>query len=628
MRKASLSSLLIVPFILQVALVAGLVGYLSYRNSQHAVEDLTDRLTNDFSQRIQQKLTSYLATPLLANQLNSDAILRGDLKLNLERSDQRREQYLWQNMQLFSNLTWISLGAETGDALGIWRPGDDNNLQISMSNRANHYYGTYYATNQQGKRTKQLKVERPAFDPRTRPWYKEAVAAKKAIWTSIYAGFTPGTVFIAAAQPLYDRTGKLVGVSGTDMSLLDIQKFLVHNRVTPSGQVFLIDPSGLLVASSSQESPFRLVPGGSPQQVNILNSQTPLIKVTAQFIQQKFTSFANIQQQLKFDFQFAGQRHFVQVIPFSDGHGLDWLTVIIVPESDVMARIHEGTRTTTLLCFSAVMTAIALNIFLSRRLIKPIRGLSYASQQISRGNFTEKVPTSRIRELSTLAQSFNQMNQEIQQSRRQLEDYSRSLEEKVSERTQKLQTEIQQRVTAESALKAANKELERLAYLDGLTQIANRRRFDERLQQEWFRMQREQLPLSLILCDVDYFKQYNDTYGHQAGDDCLRYVAQAIASTARRAADLPARYGGEEFVVLLPYITLTEAVTVAKNIQTEIARLKLPHSKSQVSQYITASFGVTSLIPSAAFTPEQLLLNADQALYQAKMTGRDRIAVG
>jgi diguanylate cyclase (GGDEF)-like protein len=609
-------------------LVTGLVGYLSYRNSQHAVEDLTDRLTNDFSQRIQQKLTSYLATPLLANQLNSDAVLRGDLKLNLERSDERREQYLWQNMQLFSNLTWISLGAETGDALGIWRPGDDDNLQISMSNRANHYYGTYYATNQQGRRTKQLKVERPAFDPRTRPWYKEAVAARKAIWTSIYAGFTPGTVFIAAAQPLYDQTGKLIGVSGTDMSLLDIQKFLVQNRVSPSGQVFLIDPSGLLVASSSQESPFRLVTGGSPQRVNVLDSQTPLIQATAQFIQQKFTSFANIQQQLKFDLKFDGQQHFIQVIPFSDGHGLDWLTVIIVPESDVMARIHEGTRTTILLCFSAVMAAIALNILLSRRLVKPIRGLSYASQQISRGNFPERVPTSRILELSTLAHSFNQMNQEIQQSRQQLEDYSRSLEDKVSERTQELQAEIQQRVTAESALKAANEELERLAYLDGLTQIANRRRFDERLQQEWFRMQRQQLPLSLILCDVDYFKQYNDTYGHQAGDDCLRSVAQAIASTARRAADLPARYGGEEFVVLLPHITSTEALTVAKNIQTEIARLKLPHSKSQVSQYVTVSFGVTTLIPSAAFTPEQLLSNADQALYQAKMAGRDRIAIG
>jgi diguanylate cyclase (GGDEF)-like protein len=626
-RKASLSSLLIVPFILQVMLVAGLVGYLSYRNSQHAVEDLTDRLTNDFSQRIQQKLTSYLVTPLLANQLNSDAVLRGDLKLNLEGSDDRREQYLWQNMQLFNNLTWISLGTETGDALGIWRPGDDNNLQISMSNRANHYYGTYYATNQQGIRTDKLKVERPAFDPRTRPWYKEAVAAKKAIWTSIYAGFTPGTVFIAAAQPLYDPTGKLIGVSGTDMSLLDIQKFLVQHQISHSGQVFLIDRSGLLVASSSQEAPFRLVSGGSPQRVNVLNSQTPLTQATAQFIQQKFSSFANIQQQQKFDLKFAGNQHFVQVIPFADGHGLDWLTVIIVPESDVMAQIDAGTRTTILLCLGAVMTAIALNILLSRRLVKPIRGLSYASQQISRGNFTEKVPPSRISELSTLAHSFNQMNQEIQQSRQQLEAYSRSLEAKVSERTQELQAEIQQRMNTEAALKAANQELERLAYLDGLTQIANRRRFDERLNQEWYRMQRSQLPLSLILCDVDYFKQYNDSYGHQVGDDCLRYVAQAIASVTRRAADLSARYGGEEFVVLLPNTILGKALEVTKNIQRAIAQLKLPHIQSQVSQHVTASFGVTSLIPSAASTPAQLLLNADQALYQAKMAGRDRLAI-
>jgi diguanylate cyclase (GGDEF)-like protein len=219
------------------------------------------------------------------------------------------------------------------------------------------------------------------------------------------------------------------------------------------------------------------------------------------------------------------------------------------------------------------------------------------------------------------------MNQEIQQSRQQLEAYSRSLEAKVSERTQELQAEIQQRVNTEAALKAANQELECLAYLDGLTQIANRRLFDERLDQEWCRMQREQLPLSLILCDVDYFKQYNDTYGHQAGDDCLCSVAQAIASVTRRAADLSARYGGEEFVVLLPNTILGEALEVTKNIQTAIAQLKLPHSKSQVSQYVTASFGVTILIPSAALTPAELLLNADQALYQAKMAGRDRFAI-
>jgi Cache domain len=249
--KVSLPWMLIAPFILQVMAVVGLVGYLSYRNGQRSVEDLTSQLMDAFSKRVEQKLTSYLATARLVNQLNSDAVRRGELKLDLDRPDPQREQSLWQHMQLFKNLAWISLGTERGDTMGVWRPGEGQNLQFSFSNQSTQYFGNYYATNPQGMRTKLLKVERPAYDPRIRPWYKEEIAAKQSIWASIYPGFTPGTIFIAASQPLYDPTGALVGVSGIDISLLDIQTFLAQNPVSSSGQTFLIERSGLLVASSS-----------------------------------------------------------------------------------------------------------------------------------------------------------------------------------------------------------------------------------------------------------------------------------------------------------------------------------------------------------------------------------------
>lgn len=209
-----------------------------------------------------------------------------------------------------------------------------------------------------------------------------------------------------------------------------------------------------------------------------------------------------------------------------------------------------------------------------------------------------------------------------------LEDYSRSLEQKVSDRTQALHQEIQHRMAAEAALQSANQKLQRLAYIDGLTQIANRRQFDEQLIVEWRRMKWERLPLSVILCDVDYFKQYNDTYGHQGGDDCLCAVAGAIATAARRPSDLAARYGGEEFAVLLPSTSLEGAMEVARVIQTNIKDLQLPHRQSQVSQYVTASFGVASIIPTEVDAPEKLLLQADRALYQAKISGRDRVLSG
>jgi diguanylate cyclase (GGDEF)-like protein len=625
--QVALPWMLIVPFILQVVAVVSLVGYLSYRNGQKAVEDLTDQLTDAFSKRVEQKLTSYLATARLANQLNSDALLRGDLNLNLEQSNAQREKYLWQQMQLFDNLAWINLGAEqSGDSMGIWRPGAHQDLQISLANRSTQHFGNYYATDQQGRRTTRLKIEKPAFDPRTRPWYKEATAAKQAIWTSIYPGFTPDTVFIAASQPLYAQTGQLVGVSATDISLSGIQSFLAHNPVSPAGQTFLMERSGLLVASSSQEAPFRLVANQPPQRVSALASQTPLIQATAQALQQQVGNFSNLQQRQKFHFELDHRSQFVQVSSFTQQPGLDWVVVVVVPATDVMAQIYAGTKTTIGLCLLALLGVIVLNTLISRWLSQPIRGLSQASQKISQGDFDYQVQTSGIRELSTLAKSFNQMGQEIQQSRQQLEDYSRSLEQKISDRTQALQLEVQQRQAAEQALQVANQELQNLAYLDGLTQIANRRQFDDRLRQEWLRMKREQLPLSLILGDVDYFKQYNDTYGHQVGDECLRHVASAIAAAARRSSDLAARYGGEEFVVLLPNTPLAGARQVATMMQLNIQDLQLPHRNSAVSEYVTVSFGIASIIPGEDNSAEQLLLRVDKALYYAKRAGRDQIA--
>lgn len=626
-QTSSLQGMLTIPFILQVVAIVGLVGYLSHRNGQRSVEDLTNQLMDAVSKRIEQKLISYLEPAQFVNQITSDAVRRGSISLNFDPPNAQAEQYLWQQMQLFKNLTWISFGNEEGDSLGAWRPGKGQNLQFSISNPSTQYFGTYYATNNQGRHTRKLKVERPVFDPRTRPWYKAAIAAKKAIWTPIYAGFTPGTVFIAASQPLYSQSGTLLGAVGTDISLQEIQDFLVQNAVSPSGGVFLIERSGMLVASSSQEKPFRLTQGRSPQRVNVLGSQTTYIRLTAQSLVQKGKDFKTIQQPQSFSFTLNHEAAFVKVLPFAISDGIDWLIVIVVPESDVMAQIHAGTQTTTLLCLGALIGVIVLNTFISRRLVKPIINLNQASQKIAQGEFDHQIDAPNIRELSALANSFTQMSQELQQSRQQLEDYSRFLEQKVSDRTQSLEQEIQRRAAAETALQSANQALQNLAYIDALTQIPNRRQFDERLFQEWQRLKREQLPLSLILCDVDYFKQYNDAYGHQAGDDCLRNIAQAIANTARRPSDLAARYGGEEFVILLPNTSPEGARDVAQQIQIYLQSLQLPHQGSKVSQYVTASFGVTSMIPTESATPEQLLLTVDHALYQAKAEGRDRIVV-
>lgn len=172
-------------------------------------------------------------------------------------------------------------------------------------------------------------------------------------------------------------------------------------------------------------------------------------------------------------------------------------------------------------------------------------------------------------------------------------------------------------------LQQANQELQRLACSDGLTQVGNRRCFDDTFNTQWQRLAREQGSLSLILCDVDYFKLYNDTHGHLAGDDALRQVAKVISQTVKRPADLVARYGGEEFAVILPNTDIEGAIAVARDIQTNISALKMPHPHSQVSEFITLSLGVATITPHSQLSPATLIAAADQGLYQAKAQGRN-----
>ncbi|MBV6625598.1 MAG: diguanylate cyclase [Rivularia sp. (in: Bacteria)] len=209
----------------------------------------------------------------------------------------------------------------------------------------------------------------------------------------------------------------------------------------------------------------------------------------------------------------------------------------------------------------------------------------------------------------------------------------------LQQQNQKLQNEIKERLLAQSALSSsemnyryiaekleiANQELQQLANYDGLTGLANRRYFDNCLQQEWKNSLRGQTSLSLIMCDVDYFKKYNDTYGHQAGDKCLQQIAYVLKETIKRPLDLAARYGGEEFVILLPNTSIEGAIHLAKLIISKVESLDIPHINSDVSHCVTVSLGAASNNPSND-SLESLITAADKMLYKAKSAGRNRTA--
>lgn len=188
---------------------------------------------------------------------------------------------------------------------------------------------------------------------------------------------------------------------------------------------------------------------------------------------------------------------------------------------------------------------------------------------------------------------------------------------------QQLRKEIGDRIIAETALHQANRTLNQLAHQDELTQIANRRRFDDYLRQAWQAALHHRLSLSLLLCDVDYFKRYNDTYGHQQGDACLRKIARILAQRVPKGG-LVARYGGEEFAVILPNHTGDQAMQFAQGLKEAIAQLQIAHTTSDVSAYVTLSLGISSTVPQGTHAYDELVVSADHALYMAKGEGRDR----
>ncbi|MEH2349676.1 MAG: diguanylate cyclase [Nostoc sp.] len=287
-----------------------------------------------------------------------------------------------------------------------------------------------------------------------------------------------------------------------------------------------------------------------------------------------------------------------------------WSVLFAQPLAIALAPVEKQIRDAMFLFafIASVVTIIAFAI--GQLLTKPIIYLTNIVFQFTAGNLDIRAKISSQDEIGQLAKSFNNMALQLQTS-------FETLEQRVEERTAEL-------VIAKEKVEDTNQKLEQLVNLDGLTQVANRRCFDVRLQAEWKRLAREQQPLSLILCDVDKFKLYNDYYGHLGGDDCLITIAQTMQQIVYRPADLVARYGGEEFSVLLPNTDLVGAIAVAESIQQAIHDRAIPHAQSDVKDIITLSLGISSVIPTCDIKPHTLILSADQALYNAKHKGRDR----
>ncbi len=426
--QVPLRTVLIVPFVVQIVATVGLVGYLSFRSGRQAVNDVASQLRSEVTARVQQYLQQYLETPHLVNQINAEAIRLGLLDVN---NFSQLEYYFWSQLQLFKGVSYIQFGSEQGEFIGTERLGDGRiTVEVKDENTGNDKY--VYILDDQGNRTSNRVGFRENYDPRIRPWYVAAIQRDEPTWSKIYQFSTNTAVRlgITAVQPYYDRNGELLGVLGTDIVLSQLGSYLSSLKIGKSGQTFMMERDGLLVASSTLDQPF-IVKNNQAERIEATQSSDLLISSTAQDLMARFGDLAAIDKNQQLDFMLAGERQFVQVLPFQDSRGIDWLIVVVVPESDFMEQINKNTRNTLVLCLIALLAAILVGILTARWVVQPLLRLNRAAGEIAQGQWGQTVNIKRSDELGQLTQSFNSMANQLQAS-------FETLEQRVEERTAEL----------------------------------------------------------------------------------------------------------------------------------------------------------------------------------------------
>jgi class 3 adenylate cyclase len=436
--------LLVVPFMVQIFSTVGLVGWLSLRTGQQSVEQVTERLRVEVSDRIDQQLNQYLEVPTVVNRVNANAMLLEYLDLDDPASLSR---HFWHHHDLFAalNVSAMYLGDINGEFTGLGFQ-SDNTWQVGRSGDETDRTFTSYAIDDQGNPTEQLSQGR-FYDPRLRPWFRSAMLAREPVWSDIYADFKEQRLKVTLAQPLYNNAGEVLGVIGTDFVLSHINEVLQKLDVSESGQTFIIEAeTGLLVATSTDDLPFAVDENDNVQRLTAADVNHPLIGETASYLRSQFPDFSQFRDRQQLDFRDQENRRIlVQVTPVSYGENLDWLIVVVIPEADFMGQIYANTRTTIALCLLALMVATLIGLLTARWITQPLLRMNTASRvladqaaaaQLSHERDLPHISARNISELHGLAESFNQMAEQLQES-------FAVLEQRVQERTAELRAEQQ-----------------------------------------------------------------------------------------------------------------------------------------------------------------------------------------
>ena len=416
--QVSMRVLLLVPLLIQVTVMVGLAGWLAYRNSYRAVEHLVYHLLDDSSERFHSQLDAYAAIPPAVTQQNVDALELGDLN---PRDLKSWGPYLARQSDRFPHVTYIYYGSTQGTYVGLHkRPNGQTELAVKTNPAETQV--SVYTIAADGSVGPLRRIGPGDYDPRQRPWYRQAAGARLPVWTPVYefVGVRP-QLGISFVRPHFSADDGLTGVFGADVTVTRFEALLQDLKLTTSSEALLIQPNGTIIASSEPGQAEETL--GSEAVAQVLAQLAPLDQ---------------LQAERRLQFRIDEAAYWVQVTPFTDEYGLQWLGISVLPEADITAEIDKTNRNTILLCLLALAVSTALSSLLAQRLNRPILRLGTASQSLAQGMSPPLVEGSRIREVDLLVKHFNQMTAELAQSRSQLRTYSHQLEALVERRTQAL----------------------------------------------------------------------------------------------------------------------------------------------------------------------------------------------
>lgn len=392
----------------------GMIWLFSFFNSQYIVTDLAGQLENEISDRIIQHLDVYLKTPQLVNELCLDSIKYGGIDPH-------------DNGALETYFRALSYRFPTVESICYANDEDGNYTIISsvgsqgVTNGTDRYLGfsradtnfsfVEYLTDSEGKIIKQT-VDPLPYDPRTRPWYKSAIAADGPSWTPIYM-WVEGIVSQDAVVPVHSIDNRITGVLDTSLTLIGISDFLQHLEISQHGEAFIIEKSGLLIASSISNNTYT-DENGTLIRLSSLNSSNPIIQSTSRFLLNQTTNTSNLTSRQQFQIKINNVHEWVEVSPYQDQYGLDWLIVVVIPESDFMEKINQNNNITFFLIVSAVICTIILCIGLARWITGPVLSLNRSAKSLSKGDWTDWTDLDRRDEIGELSQSFKQMANQLQ----------------------------------------------------------------------------------------------------------------------------------------------------------------------------------------------------------------------